>query len=166
MVFQYNRSHALQAAKALIETNQRSQEQGAGLDTLGLFIGNGDEFLMNYAHLKPENDTDVFEPALDIPFTSDTVRSNVTLKTILQELDALFPIGRHVSFRTLAFVPDAQFMIDWWQEGFKIFAQYEDNSNLSWTFTYAVISASMMRAAEAANDPYGLDASNGPLIRV
>ncbi|KAK7443481.1 hypothetical protein VKT23_015655 [Stygiomarasmius scandens] len=159
----YNRSHALDAAQALLDFDKKSGE--LGLDSAGLDIGSSDEFFMNFDRVEPNiNDTDVYDSLLSIPFTSDTTRSDVTLKNILQEIDALFPIGLHASFRTLAFTSDAQFMIDWWQEGLKIFAPYEGNSDLSWTFAFTPVPASLLQAAEQANDPQGVSANNGSVM--
>ncbi|THU85295.1 FAD-binding domain-containing protein, partial [Dendrothele bispora CBS 962.96] len=158
----YNRSHALEAAEALLDFNEKSGDQG--LDSMGFDLGSNEVFFMDYSRIKPENDTDVFQAPLSVPFVRDTTRANATLTSLIEEIDAAYPIGAHVSFRTLAFKPDAQFMIDWWQEGLRIFKPYEGNPNLNWTLIYAPMPLSMIKAAEAVDDPQGLSSKNGSLI--
>ena len=46
-----------------------------GLDTVGLDLGAGDTFFMNFAHITPDingSQADVFNSTLSIPFLSDT----------------------------------------------------------------------------------------------
>ncbi|THV02594.1 FAD-binding domain-containing protein [Dendrothele bispora CBS 962.96] len=159
----YNRSHALEAAQALLDFDQKSGQ--LGLDSAGLDIGSSDEFFINVDHIGANiDDTDVFDSLLDIPFTSDTTREDVTLNNILEEIDALFPSGRHLSFRTIAFKPDAQFMVDFWQQGLKIFEPLQGNPDLTWTFAFTPVPVSLLKAAEQADDPYGISADDGSVM--
>ncbi|KAJ7506026.1 hypothetical protein B0H11DRAFT_2219953 [Mycena galericulata] len=104
-----------------------------------------------------------FNEVLAIPFTSNSVKPNITQQELSALVDNVFPGGRRTIFNVLTFKANVQFALDLNTQSIELFKPFE-GKNITWAATYQPFGRGVTRAIASKPSIQGIETSDDLLI--
>ncbi|KAG9220192.1 hypothetical protein CCMSSC00406_0007113 [Pleurotus cornucopiae] len=112
-----------------------------------------------------QSKAELFSEMLDVPFNSDTIRTNTNQQALSDEVDVAFPPGLRRIFATLTFKVDTQIAVGVYEKSHEAFAGLVGKEGISWSASFQPISVTHLQATQRAGGTLqGLSPKDGDLI--
>ncbi|KAJ7577360.1 hypothetical protein C8J56DRAFT_898997 [Mycena floridula] len=151
----------LDALKMFMMKLQKDPKGGAALN-YGFNAG-VESLVLDLAYLAADgSNQDLFSDLLAIPFTTNTLRTNVTQQNLSAEIDSAFPPGLRSEWTCLSFEADTQLVLDISAKAKSVFAPLTAK-NISWSTNFQTLPIPFIKASAAAKSPQNIGAGNKDL---